>query len=262
MADRADAAGGLTGVTSGASRSSPDREHVIIETMLALADTLIDDYDVLDFLNMVSSRCVALLATDEAGILLADANGRLGVVGSSSERVHLLELFELQSKEGPCLDAFLTGIEVSSDDLGPAAERWPRFSQHALGAGFRSVHCVPLRLRGQTIGALILLRDEPGRLGTADVLLARGLADMAAIGLLNARANADSTSTATQLQRALQSRVIIEQAKGVVAERHAVDIDAAFVLLRAHARSTNARLTDLAVAVINNDYDTSAFLAP
>jgi GAF domain-containing protein len=231
-----------------------DRESRIVRTFVSLADTMIDEYDVIEFLGMLAERCVELLDTDEAGIMLVDAQGNLQAIASSSERTHLLELFELQNEEGPCLDAFRTGEMVSSADL-LLDVRWPTFASRARDDGFGAVVSLPLRLRRTVIGALNLLRDRAGELGDPDLALARALADVATIGLLQERAVRESRTTSAQLQVALTSRVLIEQAKGVLAARNDIDIDTAFETLRTYARRHGRKLTEVARDVVENGFD-------
>jgi transcriptional regulator with GAF, ATPase, and Fis domain len=224
----------------------------VIQTFVTLADTLVDEYDVIDFLSVLTERCVELLPADEAGILLADGDGRLHAVAASSERTHLVELFELQNAEGPCLDAFRTGEQVLVSDLAEQQQRWPMFTGRARDAGFSAVFSLPMRLRADVIGALNLLRNDNGSLTDADLLLARAMADVATIGLLHQRALSEWRSTAAELQHALTSRVLIEQAKGVLAARNDLSIDAAFEVLRSTARSRRQPLTELARAVVHD----------
>ncbi|MEO7371545.1 MAG: GAF and ANTAR domain-containing protein, partial [Ilumatobacteraceae bacterium] len=213
------------------------RESLVVETMVQLADTLIDDYDVIEFLGMLSERCVSLVDADEVGIMVTDGHGNLQVVASSTERTRLLELYELQNRDGPCFEAFTTGLPVSSADLAAEHGRWSTFSTQALSVGFRSVHSIPMRLRADSVGALSLLRAAPGLMHEADLALVGALARMATIGLLQERAVHASRLASAQLQSALSSRIRIEQAKGVIAERHGVDIDTAFERLRTYARN-------------------------
>ena len=222
---------------------------------MQLADTLIQDYDVIEFLGMLSERCVSLIDTDEAGIMVSDGRGSLQVVASSSERSRLLELLELQNRDGPCLDAFMSGQPVSSPDLEAETERWYHFSREAVAFGFRSVHSIPLRLRTQVVGAMSLLRTGTGLINEADRTLARALAQMATIGLLQERAVSASKTASAQLQTALTSRVRLEQAKGMIAERHSIDIDAAFELLRSYARSHRRQISDVARAIVRDNFE-------
>lgn len=231
------------------------REALIVSTFVSLADTMLDEYDVIEFLGMLVERCVGLLQTDEAGIMLADSRGNLQAIASSSERTRLLELFELQNEEGPCLEAFRNGEMVASGDLSADSQRWPRFAERARVDGFAAVVSLPLRLRREVIGALNLLSDRPGHMTSADLSLARALADVATIGLLQERAVREWRTSAGQLQMALTSRVLIEQAKGVIAARHDIDIDAAFEALRGHARRHGRKLTELARAVVEDQFD-------
>ncbi len=236
---------------------SETREATVVDTLVQLADTLIQDYDVIEFLGLLSERCVSLVDADEAGIMVSDGLGSLQVVASSSERSRLLELLELQNRDGPCLDAFMTGEPVSSPDLTVETERWYHFSREAVGFGFRSVHSIPLRLRSQVIGALSLLRTKRGHMSDADRTLARALAQMATIGLLQERAIRSSKNASIQLQTALTSRVRLEQAKGMIAERHSVDIDTAFERLRSYARNHHRQISDVALSIVRDNFEIS-----
>lgn len=226
-----------------------DRESAIIDTFVRLADTLVEDYDVIEFLQYLTDRCVELGDVDEAAVMLAAPTGHLQAVASSSERSHMLELFELQNEDGPCLEAFRTGGVVSSDDLVTDGSRWPRFTPQALANGIRSVHSVPLRLRSQVIGTLNLLRVDQGSVPEADARLLQALSDIATIGVLQERLVSESSVVASGLRTALTSRVRIEQAKGILAERFRISIDDAFQMLRDHARHNGLRLTEVAVGV-------------
>lgn len=195
---------------------------------------------------MDTDRSVRLLAASAAGVLLADPRGELRVAAASSEEAGLLELFQLQNEEGPCLECFRTGRAVTATDLAGPAPRWPRFAEAAAGAGFATVEALPMRLRDQVIGALNLFRAGPARFGPADLRIGQALADVATIGLLHVRNVRRRETVAEQLQAALNSRVMIEQAKGKLAERLSIDMDRAFVMLRDYARNSNQHLTDVA----------------
>jgi len=231
------------------------REAELMRTLVGLADTLVGDYDVIDLLTGLTDRCVHLLGASAAGVMLASAKGDLRLVASSSDAMRVVEVFELQAQEGPCLDAFRTGERVAHEKLTPGAGRWPRFATVALEAGFRSVFALPMRLRDATIGALNVFNVEPTPMDEADVLVARAFADLATISVLQHRAVADSQHLNDQLSQALRSRILIEQAKGVVFERAGVDMAEAFSRLRAYARDRNLRLTDVAQAAIDGTLD-------
>ncbi len=235
------------------------REARIVRTFLELADTLVADFDIIDSLTALTTRCVEILDTAATGILLADADGQLCVIAASSEQARLLEIFQLQNDEGPCLEAFASGQPVVDIDLHAAIERWPRFTPYAVGAGYNSVYAIPLRLRGNIIGALNLFRSTSGPLADGDVALARALADLASITILQAEAATEARRRDVQLQHALDSRVIIEQAKGMLAERARIDMPAAFDLLRTRARNTNTKLTELATRVVDGQLDLDTF---
>jgi transcriptional regulator with GAF, ATPase, and Fis domain len=225
--------------------------ELLSQTFIELTDTMVAGFDMIDFLHVLTDRSVQLLGASAAGLLLADPRGELRVVAASSEAARLLELFQLQSDEGPCLDCFRTGQAVAAADLAGAAGRWPQFVPAARQAGFAAVQALPMRLREQVIGALNLFRATPGPLGETDMRVGQALADVATISLLHERGMRHSDILNEQLQSALNSRVIIEQAKGKLAERLGVDMDQAFNLLRDQARARNHRLSDLARAFID-----------
>lgn len=241
--------------------SRSDRESQLLEAFLELADTLVDDYDVADVLHQLVKHCVDLLDAAAAGLLLSDQRGGLQVLASSSERTRLLELFQVQANEGPCLEAFRGGVAVSVPDLATETQRWPRFAPHAIREGFRSVHALPLRLRRETLGAMNLFGTEPGTLNEQDMRVARALADAATIGILQERAIRRSEVLTEQLQNALNSRVTIEQAKGVLAHADGLEMDEAFELLRSRSRSSNTRLGDLAHQLVTGALRTDDLLA-
>ena len=225
--------------------------ELLSETFVELTDTMVADFDVIDFLHVLTDRSVQLLDVSAAGLLLADPGGELRVVAASSEAARLLELFQIQNDQGPCLDCFRTGQPIAAEDLTAAGQRWPRFAPAAQQAGFAAVQALPMRLRDQVIGALNLFRASPGVIPPADVRVGQALADVATISLLQERNMRHSDSLNEQLQTALNSRVIIEQAKGKLAERHGLDMDQAFNLLREAARTSNRRLSDLARAFVD-----------
>ncbi|SFP05856.1 ANTAR domain-containing protein [Amycolatopsis arida] len=231
------------------------REQLLASTFVSLADTLVADFDVIDFLHTLASRSVELLDADAAGIMLADRHGDLHVMASSAEEARLLELYELQNNEGPCLDCFRSGRSVARDDPPAMRASWPAFTEQLQGLGFHSAQALPMRLREETIGALNLFRIEPGRLSATDREIGQAMADVATVGLIQERAIAASELLATQLQTALSSRVQLEQAKGVLAQRAGLRMDAAFQVMRAYARSHNHRLSDVAAQVIDGSLD-------
>ena len=226
--------------------------QLLSETFVELADTMVADFDVIDFLSVLTDRSVELLGASAAGLLLADPRGELRVVAASSERARLLELFQIQHDQGPCLDCFHAGEPVAVTDLSAAEGRWPRFAPAAQQAGFAAVQALPMRLRSQIIGALNLFRATPGRFDQEDMRVAQALADVATISLLNERSMRRSETLNEQLQTALNSRVTIEQAKGKLAERLHIDLDHAFELLRSYARSRNRRLSEMARAFVDD----------
>jgi GAF domain-containing protein len=234
------------------------REALLARTLVELADTLVADFDVVELLSLLAERCVDVLDVGAAGLMLVAPEGDLRVVASSSEAMRLLELFELQSQEGPCLDCYRTGQSVLNQDLSTDNDRWPRFAPEARAAGFASVHALPMRLRGNVIGALNLFHVHPGQMREADVVAAQAMADVATIAILQHRATFEAQAVNDQLNHALNSRIVIEQAKGMVAERESVHIEQAFSLLRNHSRNHNTRLADVARSVIDGTLPATA----
>jgi transcriptional regulator with GAF, ATPase, and Fis domain len=227
------------------------RETLIADTFVELADTLVGEFDLTDFLHTLIERTVDLVDADAGGIMLADQRGGLEVMAASSHASRLVELFELQHDEGPCLDAFRSGRSVTRVDEAEMAAAWPVFTPRLAAAGFASAQAIPLRLREDVIGALNIFRIAPGALEPADMKLARALADVATVGILQQRVISAREILAEQLETALNSRILIEQAKGVLAERSGVSVDEAFVLLRSHARNTGSPLRQVATEVIH-----------
>jgi GAF domain-containing protein len=243
------------------------REGLLVRTLVDLADTLVDDFDVAELLSLLTDRCIDVLDVSAAGLMLVSPDGELRVMASSSEAMRLLELFELQSQEGPCLDCYESGEQVLNCVLSRDGSRWPRFSSEALDADFRLVHAFPLRLRGNVIGVLNLFHEDTVPMDAADIEAAQAFADVATIGILQHRAVRESQLINEQLQNALNTRVVIEQAKGMVAERSGSTMEEAFALVRDYARRNNLRLgdvaRDIAAGVLkSNDLPRAASSAP
>lgn len=238
------------------------READVVRSLVEMADTLVDDYDVIDLLTGLSDRCVSLLGVSAAGVMLASPAGSLELAASSSEAMRLLELFELQEQEGPCLDAFRTGNPVQHENLEAGTGRWPLFAAAALRAGFRSALALPLRLREVTLGALNLLSVTRTPMDQADVIVARAFADLAALSIAQHRASAEAQRLNEQLSAALISRVVIEQAKGVLSERAGIDLAEAFSRMRGYARNNNRRLTEVAQDAVDGTLDPLAWAPP
>jgi GAF domain-containing protein len=234
------------------------REQELLKAFIEFADTIVDEYDIVEFLHRLAGRCIELVDASEAGIMLADRDGTLHYIASSSERMRLIELFELQHDEGPCLDAFRDGVAVHGILDDEAHSRWPDFAPHAREVGFQSVSALPMRLRTEVIGALNLFSVTPGPLTLEDQEVAQALADIATIGILQERQLNDARVVTTQLEGALESRIVIEQAKGIVAEHNDVSIDTAFELLRAYARKHNHLLRQTAQEIIDGTLDANA----
>jgi transcriptional regulator with GAF, ATPase, and Fis domain len=223
----------------------------LAQVFVELADTLVDEFDTVDFLSVLAERSVELLHADAAGVILTDLRGHLHVVASTSDEAQLLELLELQNDAGPCLDCFATGRSVVNLGLTEAESRWPEFSRAAALAGFRSTHALPLRLRDTVVGAMNLFCRREVQLGEDDITLGQALADVATIGLLQERAVRESELLAEQLQGALNSRILVEQAKGVLLASAGLEVDQAFQLMRRYSRHHNRRLNDVAQDVVD-----------
>ncbi len=216
-----------------------------------VADTLVDDFDVIEFLQMLTQRVAGLFDTGKVGLMLADHRDRLNFMAASDESAQAMELFQLQHDDGPCLDAFRTARPVTNVNLAMAADLWPRFAPRAYQAGFQSVHAFPLRLRKEVIGAMSVFGSAT-ELDDADAQIVQSLADVAVIGLLQERAVRRGEVLTEQLQGALHSRIMIEQAKGAVAQARGVSVDEAFASIRGYARGHGRRLTDVARAIVTD----------
>jgi len=228
------------------------REQRLAQVFVELADTLVAQFDVIDFLHTLTERCVELLGVDAAGLMLADQRGQLRVIASSAESARLVEIFELQHSEGPCMDCFHSGQQIVNVDEDAMRARWPGFAAEAAELGFRSAHALPMRLRDEVIGAVNLFTRASRRLDDDDLAVGQAMADVATIGLLQERVGRQKDVLAEQLQMALNSRVLIEQAKGVLAERSRITPGEAFVVMRSYARRQKRTLTSVAAAVVDH----------
>jgi len=235
------------------------RQESVIQALVEMADILVDDFDVVELLTRLASRCVDLLDVSAAGVMLASPERELHLIASSSEAMRVLELFELQAEEGPCLDAYRTGERVTHQVLHAGSDPWPRFGATALEAGFQSVSALPLRLRDTTIGALNLFSTGQTQMEESNEVIARAFADLAAISIVQHRAVDERQRTNDQLSRALSSRIVIEQAKGIISERAGLDLQEAFTRLRRYARDHNVRLTDVARGAVEGTLDPRAW---
>jgi transcriptional regulator with GAF, ATPase, and Fis domain len=230
----------------------PDtRESLLVHTFVTLADSLVAEYDIIDLLQTLVDQTATLFDATAAGIILGPDDQHLEVIVSTSETSRLVGLMQIRAGEGPCVEAVTTGQVVSVENTTEIHDRWPAFAEAASGSGYVSVHAVPLRLRGETIGSLNLFRDHEGALNEADAIAAQALADVATISVLQERTIRDGTVVRKQLQRALDSRVLIEQAKGVIAHTHGLDMDDSYKLIRHHARSTQTPMAKTAAGVVD-----------
>lgn len=241
------------------SAQSGRQEQALARAFVQLADTLVTDFDLIDLFNGLCADCVQIVGVDAAGLMLTDQRGALQVVAASSETAHLLELFQLQAGQGPCVECYRTSAPVGADDLS-TDRRWPRFSRRAREHGFTAAHALPMRLREETIGGLNLFHHQPRAMTEHELSICQALADVATIAILSERRLRDRATLTEQLQHALNSRIVIEQAKGLLAGRGHIGLDEAFTALRSHARATSTRLTDLARSVVDGSYDTSHLL--
>jgi GAF domain-containing protein len=228
----------------------PD-EALLVRTLVKLAESLVDDFDVVELLSLLADRCVEVLGVSAAGVMLVAPEGDLRVIASSSEAMRVLELLELQAEEGPCLDCFASGEAVLNQNLTTVDGRWPRFAPVAVDAGFLSAHALPMRLRGEVIGALNLFVRDACALSEENLMAGQALAAVATIAILQQRVVTEARILNEQLNTALTSRVLIEQAKGVVAERTGLPMPAAFEAMRRYARDNNLRLADVAGHIID-----------
>jgi transcriptional regulator with GAF, ATPase, and Fis domain len=261
--------GGVAGQPGGSGRADrpggsgrADRrgsEAVLARAFVRLADTLASDFDIVDFLQGLSADSVEILGAEAAGVMLADPRGGLRLIASSDERMRMLELFELQGAQGPCLDAFATGRAVQAS-AADSLLRWPVFAPQASGAGFQMMCAVPLRVRTDIIGALNLFRATDELFTDAEMGIAQAMGEMAAIGLVQERALRERTLLTEQLQAALTSRVIIEQAKGMLAEYLTMTVDDAFLLLRNYSRNRNRKLSHVASDVVSRKIPSTALI--
>jgi GAF domain-containing protein len=232
----------------------PSREAQLSQLLVRLADTLTEDTDPVELMTVLAEGTVSILAVHEAGVVLADARGSLRVTASSSERMRDLELHELQNQDGPCLECFSSGTPVVNVHLDTiSADRWPHFAPRARQAGYRVVHAFPIRHRAQTIGMVNAFDTAERDLGSDEIQMGEAMAQMAAIGLLNHRAASDRESVIEQLQHALEARVSVEQAKGVLSERRGTSLAEAYQLLRGYARRHGRTVASVAVDVLSGE---------
>jgi GAF domain-containing protein len=230
--------------------TTTSRDAALLQTFATLADTLVDDYDIVDLLQTLVDACHEHLDIAAAGILLADSAGNLEVVASTSEASRLVELMQLAALAGPCVECYRTGLPIAVPDISAVPPEWADFRDSALAYGFAAADAVPLRLRETTIGTLNLLRREAGPPSPADLAIAQAFGDVATIGVIHERSLRESEILSQQLQLALSSRVLIEQAKGVVSYMNDVPIDEAFQLIRGYARRHRLPLSRVAHAIV------------
>ncbi len=237
------------------------RDEWLARTFVELADTLVADFDLIEFLSMLADRCVELLRDAEVGLVLLGPRG-LQVMASSTERMRVTELLEVQFEEGPCFECARTGLAVLNQQLASAADRWPRFTPMARESGFQTVHAMPLRLRDEVIGAMNVFDTSLHEMSPTESNLLRAFADAATIGILQERTVKQKSDLSIQLQAALNSRIAVEQAKGIVAERLKVDMDAAFGMIRTYARNHGTLLSAVADALVRGSLSAADLSSP
>jgi GAF domain-containing protein len=234
--------------------TSPTRESLLFDAFATLADTLVAEYDVVELLQLLVETCQSALGVAEAGLLLANPHEELELVASTSESMELVEAIQLAAEQGPCIDSFRTGRTVSVPDIAAdSTQGWEQFREVVAAQGFRAVYTVPLRLRDEVLGTLNLFGRDPGPFTEHDTRAAQALADVATIGILHERSFRASDLLREQLQVALDSRVVIEQAKGILAHTHSVSPEQAFDLLRKHARDSQQRLAEVAGQIVRRE---------
>jgi GAF domain-containing protein len=227
------------------------REAQVNAAFVAAADTLTHDFDVVDLLHTLVEHCTQIVDTTAGGLLLVDSDGQLQLMTSTSEAADLVEVMQMAAAEGPCIDSFTTGFAVSVPNIEDTGDRWPAFRKAALDSGFRSAHATPLKLRGTVIGTMNLFSEKLQALSDRDAALAQALADVATIGILQERLVREGNILSEQLHSALDSRIVIEQAKGVIAATLSIDMDSAFSVLRSHARNNNLTIRGVAEDIIS-----------
>ncbi len=238
------------------------REERLARTLVELADNLVDDFDVVDLTTRLTESSIDLLDASAAGLLLVNGHGDLVLMAATDEATEAMELFQVQNDEGPCRDCVRTGAPVNVANLADYADRWPAFAPVAVRAGYHAAHAVPLRLRDQVLGTLNLFRTEPVMLTRSDVAIAQALADVATIALLQRRATNELHVVTDQLEHALRSRIVIEQAKGILAQTAGIGVDAAFGRMRRYARGRNRRIGDVAGEVVAGTLGSDVVLGP
>lgn len=231
------------------------RESSSIATFLEIVDKLVDEYDVIDVLTALTYRCVEAVAVDGAAVMLASPVGELRFITSSGESMRKLELFQIHANEGPCVDCIHNGVDVMNEALSESDDRWPTFAHEAVAQGFRSVHCLPMRIRGRTIGGLNLFRTRDGSLSDDDVAVARGLADVATLAILQHESTIEASTSKAQLSNAINSRLIIDQAVEKIRQATRCEKEDALNRLRAHAENQNEGLTVIAKRIVGKSND-------
>lgn len=229
----------------------PTLQHRLVRAFVELADTLVDDFDVTDLLHTLVERLMQSFKIAAVGLLLTDEEGTLTAVTASGEEARIISLLQLQRKKGPSFEAFSTGRYVVSNDLAASRSRWPEVVDEALSYGYTAVHAVPMKVRDTVVGAINLFETAPHKLTPEDVPVIRGMAEIATIAILQARAMNEALETADQLRVALRTRVILEQAKGMISQSHGISMEKSFSLLRSYARERRLRLNEVANQIVD-----------
>jgi GAF domain-containing protein len=234
------------------------RERDVVQAFVSLVDSLLDDFDIVELLTTLTERCAQLLDVATAGLLLADAQGELHLMAATSRRTHDLEIFQLQSDQGPCLDCYRSGAPVSVANLAES-DRWPLFVAAATEAGFASVHAVPMRAMNSVLGALGLFGTAAGALSDHDLDVAQALAHVATVAILQNQRTVDTTVISPGLRNALLSRITVDQATGFVYERTGLSMDDSFRRLRDYAHRHRKHLTEISRQLLDPNAPTELF---
>ena len=238
------------------STAPADIQSALVRAFIRASDTLTDDYDLESSIANLIEVCLQLTPGAEASVVLADEHGDLSLAGSSSERKRLLEQHQIDRKSGPSIESYESGAANSYDLVRTDSFPWPEFARLARAVGFRITRSIPLRLRDDTIGVLSIADKSAGTRPAVQDALLQALADTTTIGFLNRRTYSASSRLNHQLQTALNTRVLIEQSKGVVAARLGLTVDQAFEMLRSYARSSNRKLIDVASSLLEGTLTT------
>ncbi|MGW7412317.1 GAF and ANTAR domain-containing protein [Streptomyces sp. NPDC054863] len=238
------------------------REQHIAKAFVSLADSFAEDVDPTVLLDRLAAHCVALTSTDAAGIMMIDARGSLRTMAVSDSRAALLELFQMQSGQGPCIDAWHEQHRLDVPDLATQESRWPDFVPLARELGFRGAYALPMKVNGQGVGALNLLREDPGTLTDTELALAQALADVACVAVVRWQADpARPHDVLTQVQAAVSVKATIETAKGLLAAAGGIGVQEADAALHRYSRLHGMSPSDAAQQLVRRTLDPCEVMA-